>query len=197
MSKKQQRIQIILISIGLLLILVTYFYYPYLKKVELTEDQILQKDLEKTADDDKITFFESVEHNGFYDLNKPFRIKSEKAYILNNEPNIVYMTNMHVILHLSDGRIINIVSDKGIYNKETYDCFFEDNVKATDGETIILADYLNLLTSEDTAVAYNNVYLTNEEGSLQADKVDYDFETEIYTVKMWSSNEKVKIKLIQ
>ena len=196
MSKKQQRIQIILISIGLLLILVTYFYYPYLKKVELTEDQILQKDLEKTADDDKITFFESVEHNGFYDLNKPFRIKSEKAYILNNEPNIVYMTNMHVILHLSDGRIINIVSDKGIYNKETYDCFFEDNVKASDGETNIFAKNLDLLAADNVLKIYNNVSLNYPTGTLQADKIDYNFETKFFKVSMFDDNA-VKVKVIK
>ena len=196
MSKKQQRIQIILISIGLLLILVTYFYYPYLKKVELTEDQILQKDLEKTADDDKITFFESVEHNGFYDLNKPFRIKSEKAYILNNEHNIVYMTNMHVILHLSDGRIINIVSDKGIYNKETYDCFFEDNVKASDGETNIFAKNLDLLAADNVLKIYNNVSLNYPTGTLQADKIDYNFETKFFKVSMFDDNA-VKVKVIK
>jgi len=196
MSKKQQRIQIILISIGLLLILVTYFYYPYLKKVELTEDQILQKDLEKTADDDKITFFESVEHNGFYDLNKPFRIKSEKAYILNNEPNIVYMTNMHVILDLSDGRIINIVSDKGIYNKETYDCFFEDNVKASDGETNIFAKNLDLLAADNVLKIYNNVSLNYPTGTLQADKIDYNFETKFFKVSMFDDNA-VKVKVIK
>ena len=196
MSKKQQRIQIILISIGLLLILVTYFYYPYLKKVELAEDQILQKDLEKTADDHKTTFFESVEHNGFYDLNKPFIIKSEKAYILNNEPNIVYMTNMHVILHLSDGRIINIVSDNGIYNKETYDCFFKDNVKASDGETNIFAKNLDLLAADNVLKVYNNVSLNYPTGTLQADKIDYNFETKFFKVSMFDDNA-VKVKVIK
>ena len=47
------------------------------------------------------------------------------------------MTNMHVILHLNDGRIVNIRSNKGRYYKTTYDCFFENNVRATDGETEI------------------------------------------------------------
>ena len=39
MKKKQQNIQIILISIGLLLILITYFYYPYMKRTKLIENQ--------------------------------------------------------------------------------------------------------------------------------------------------------------
>ena len=76
------------------------------------------------------------------------------------------------------------------------DCFFENNVKAIDGETTILAENLDLLATEDSATVYNNVFLTNDKGSLRADKVYYDFETKHYQVSMFSDN-KVKIKLIK
>ena len=72
MKKKQQKTQLILISIGLLLILLTYFYYPYMNKDKLLEDQFVLEDLEKTLDDDKVTSFENVEYEGLFDLNKPF-----------------------------------------------------------------------------------------------------------------------------
>ena len=39
------------------------------------------------------------------------------------------------------------MSDKGKYNKVTYDCFFEKNVKATEGETEIFAENLDLLAT--------------------------------------------------
>ena len=55
--------------------------------------------------------------------------------MLNEEPDVVYMSKMHVILYLSDERIVHITSDEGKYNKITYDCFFEKNVVAEDGET--------------------------------------------------------------
>ncbi len=125
MKKKQQKIQIALISIGLFLIISTYFYYPLMKKAELAKDQPQQKELKKNTTYDKRTFFEDVEYKGLYDLNKSFIIKSEEAYILNEEPDIVYMNTMHVILHLNDGRIVNITSNKGSYNKRTYDCFLK------------------------------------------------------------------------
>jgi hypothetical protein len=44
---------------------------------------------------------------------------------------------MHVILYLKNGRTVNIISNKGKYNKTTQDCFFEEDVKATDGETVL------------------------------------------------------------
>ena len=188
MKKKQQKIQIALISIGLLLIISTYFYYPLMKKAELAKDQLQQKKIDKNIIHDKRTFFENVEYKGLYDLNKPFIIESEKAYILNEEPDIVYMNAMHVILHLNDGRIVNIVSNKGSYNKRTYDCFFEDEVRATDGKTNIFADNLDLLATKNSVNIYNNVRLNDPIASLQADKIDYDFETKLFKVSMFDDN---------
>ena len=196
MKKKQQKIQIALISIGLLLIISTYFYYPLMKKAELAKDQLQQKKFEKNITHDKTTFFENVEYKGLYDLNKPFIIKSEEAYILNEEPDIVYMNTMHVILHLNDGRIVNIISNKGSYNKSTYDCFFEDEVKATDGETNIFADNLDLLAIKNSVNIYNNVRLNDPTASIQADKIDYDFETKHFKVSMFDDNA-VNMKVIK
>ena len=196
MKKKQQKIQIALISIGLLLIISTYFYYPLMKKAELAKDQLQQKGLEKNITHDKTTFFENVEYKGLYDLNKPFIIQSEEAYILNEEPDIVYMNTMHVILYLNDGRIVNIISNKGSYNKRTYDCFFEDEVKATDGKTNIFADNLDLLAIKNSVNIYNNVRLNDPTASLQADNIVYDFETKHFKVSMFDDNA-VSMKVIK
>ena len=57
-------------------------------------------------------------------------------------------------------------------------------------------DNIDLFASESTASVYNNVFLTNDEGSLQADKVYYDFDAEHYRISMFS-DKKVKIKFIQ
>ncbi len=196
MKTKQQKIQIALISIGLFLIISTYFYYPLMKKAELAKGQLQQKELKNNTTYDKKTFFEDVEYKGLYDLNKSFIIKSEEAYILNEEPDIVYMNTMHVILHLNDGRIVNITSNKGSYNKRTYDCFFEDEVKATDGKTNIFADNLDLLATKNFVNIYNNVRLNDPTASLQADKIDYDFETKNFKVSMFDDNT-VSMKVIK
>ena len=103
---------------------------------------------------------------------------------------------MHVTIHMRGGRIINITSDSGSYNKSTYDCFFEKNVKATDGKTVILSENLDLLASEDIATIYNNVRLNTEKGLLRADKVEYDFEKKFYRISMFDDT-RVKIKLIE
>ena len=195
MKKKQQNIQIILISIGLLLILITYFYYPYMNKAKLIENKSATKDLERILEDQS-TSFKNVQYKGLYDVDKPFTIMSEEAYILDEEPEFVYMANVHTILYLADGRIVNINADKGKYNKVTYDCFFEQNVKATDGETKIFAENLDLLATASSVEIYNSVFLDYATGKLQADKINYNFETKYFKVSMFD-DKSIKMKVIQ
>ena len=196
MKKKHQKLQLILISIGIILILLTYFYYPHMNKDKLLKDQFPREDLEKATDDIQSTTFKSVEYKGIYDLDKQFSVKSEKAYILDGDPDVVYMTNMRVILYLKNDRIVNIISNRGTYNKVTHDCFFEEDVKATDGKTIILAENLDLLATENFVKVYNNVKLNDPTGSIQADKIDYDFETKYFKVSMFD-DKSIKMKIIQ
>ena len=195
MTTNKRIVQLSLISIGLFLILATYFFYPMFIKNKFFEEETVKENVIAT-DGKESNAFENVQYKGIYDIDKQFTIKAEKAYILKKDPDIVYMTNMHVALDMDDGRVIIITSDKGRYNKVSYDCFFENNVKAIDGETTVLAGNLDLLATEDTATVYNNVFLTNDKSSLRADKVYYDFETKYYQVSMFS-DKKVKIKLIK
>ena len=196
MKQKQKKAQIILTSIGLILLLITYFYYPYMKKVKFTDNQVVQKDGSNTPDIDQGTSFENIKYEGLYQINNTFSVMSEKAHILNKEPDVVYMTNMHVILYLDNGRIVNILSNKGRYNKVTYDCFFEDDVRATDEETKIFSDNLDLLATEDSVKIYNNVIVNYPEASLRADKIDYDFVTKYFKVSMFD-DKAVKIKVLK
>ena len=196
MKKKQRRLQLILVSIGLLLFCLTYLLYPNIIKKKLVVDQSISKDLSETATTDKTTTFNNLEYKGIYNFNKPFRVKSKKAYILNEEPDIVHMDSMHVILYLNNERIVNITSDKGRYNKKTYDCFFEKNVKATDENTIILAENMDLLATENSINVYNSVFLDHPTGKLQADKIDYNFETKYFKVSMFD-DKTIKMKVVQ
>ena len=196
MKKKQRRLQLLLVISGLLLFVLTYLYYPSLNRDKIFEKQYLKKDFEKTLDKNQATTFRNIEYKGIYYIDKPFTVKSENAYILNEEPDIVYMNNMQVILYLNDGKIVNIISDKGRYNKETYDCFFEQNVKATDGSTKIFAENLDLVATKNFAEIYNNVNLDYISGYLQADKIVYDFETKYFKVSMFQ-DETVKMMGIQ
>ena len=189
MKKNQRGMQFGLISLGLFLIIATYFYFPSIKKDKILKDQTANKETQKIEGIGESTYFENLEYKGLYDLDKPFSIKSKDAYILSKEPNIVYMENMHVILYLSENRIVEITSLKGRYNKENYNCFFDQDVLATDGETVITSNNLDLLATKNIMKIYNNVNLDNPTSSLQADKIDYNFKTKYFKVSMFDDKE--------
>ena len=195
MKRKQQKAQLVLISIGLLLILLTYLYYPRMNKNKLQDDQFVQKDSEKTLNDAQSTF-ENVEYEGITSTMQRFSVKAENAYILDENPNLVFMKKMRVELYLKDGRIVTIISDRGRYHKESHDCWFEKNVVVNDGETKIFAENLDLLATEKFVKIYNKVRLNNPTGSLQADQIDYDFETKYFKVSMFG-DKLVKMKITE
>ena len=162
------------------------------KKKTILEDEII-----KLVEGEDANIFENVEYNGVYNLNNTFVLRSDKAKIFSASPNFVLMQKMHVTLFMNDGRVVIITSDSGTYNKVTHDSFFERNVKATDGETIILGDKLDLVSTEKWAQIYNNVIITDRTKSfLKADKILYDFTSELYQVSMLD-NKKVKVKIIE
>ena len=196
MKRKQQKAQLVLISIGLLLILLTYLYYPYMNKNKLQDDQFVQKDSEKTLNDAQSTF-ENVEYEGITSTMQRFSVKSESAYILDKNPDLVFMKKMRVELYLKDGRIVTIISDRGRYHKVSHDCWFVENVVADDGETKIFANNLDLLATENFVKIYQQVKLIHPTGTLQADQVDYDFETKYFKVSMFFDEKTVKMKVFQ
>tara|TARA_B100001964_G_C13999631_1_gene494398 strand:- start:128 stop:724 length:597 start_codon:yes stop_codon:yes gene_type:complete len=198
MKTNRKLIQTFLVSLGFLIIFVTYLLYPKIEKNRLKgsvveNEQPLIKDKDNENQGSK---FEELEFRGFYNFDNPFLIASEEAIISPENSNIVYMTNIKITIEMNDGRTVIIVGDKGKYNKATYDCYLENNVIASDGETEILSDNLNLLSSKDSASIYNNVVVNNENGQLKADKVDYNFESKYYKISMFK-DKRVKIKLIE
>tara|TARA_B100000029_G_scaffold478482_1_gene524630 strand:- start:90 stop:704 length:615 start_codon:yes stop_codon:yes gene_type:complete len=202
MTNKQQKIQTLLLLIGFILVIGTYFYYPNIKKNKMFEDKSgiaeLEKPEEDVSEENLNTRFKNVEYQG-YNLDNPFVLKSEEAFVLNeNEPHILYMVNMHLILYLKNEKQIDIRSDKGRYNRESNDAYFENNVKAVEspGNTLISAENLNLLSTSSLAQIYNDVNLTYEDGSfLKADSIEYDFERKKLKVSMFNE-ERIKMKVI-
>ena len=195
MKPNRKTIQFILLSLGVLLIFGTYIFYPKFNKT-IDEENLVEKKKETTIDSKKSNTFKNVEYKGLYNTDTPFTVKSEVAHILKSDPDLINMTHMKAVIEMNDGRIIIITSDRGKYNKLTYDSYFEGNVKLTDGKTIVLSENLDLLASEDYAYIYNDVSITNENGFLLADKIDYNFETEKYNITMFD-NDKVKAKIIE
>jgi len=176
--------------------MITYLYVP---KIE--QNKFKEKTTQKTEDlkDSPIeaeNFFTNVVYEGNYQVKNSFIIKAEKAKVLTDEPNIVYMNNMHVTLTLSSGKTVIITSESGRYDKLNYNIFFESNCKTTDGATILKSDNLDLV-ADQFAKVYNNVVLEDDtENYIKADLIKYDFESKQYEISMFENKKQIKVKLV-
>jgi len=166
-----------------------------MNKDKLQDDRFVQKDSEKTLNDSQSTF-ENLEYEGLTSNKQKFSVKSESAYILDEDPNLVFMKKMRVEIYLNNGQTVVIISDRGKFHKESNDCWFVSNVVVDDGETKIFAGNLDLLATENFVKVYNKVRLNHPTSSLQADQIDYDFETKYFKVSMFN-NKMVRMKVMR
>ena len=196
MKIKIKSLQIILISVAVILLMITYFYIPKIEQSQL-EEKTLQK-IEDASDSPIKTesFFTNVVYEGNYQVKNPFVIKATKAKILADAPDIVYMNNMHVTITLTTGEIVVITSEAGRYDKINYNIFFENNCEAISGDTILKSDNIDLIADEYAKV-YNNVVLEDDsESFIKADLIKYDFESKKYEISMFENKKKIKAKII-
>ena len=195
MKKNIIFIQLGLLFIGIVLVFFFYFY-PNMKASKLKEKTI-QKEIAGNETDTIIkNEFTNVIYKG-ENAGNIFTIHADKAEI-RKDADLIYMKNMFVTIVLGDEDWI-IECEVGTYDKTTYDITCSKNMKAasSDGHTTIYSQNLNFIADE-FATIYNKVSIIDKEGfELQSDRIFYDFESKIYKVNMFNTDEDVKIKLIK
>jgi len=195
-SDKNKILQIILLSFGLMLIVITYFLYPQIKQKQTevhlnkTEEESVEYQKEKT------NVFENVEYKGFDANNNSFVIVAKNAHTEEENANLIYMKGVKSTFFFKDGRVIVITSETGTYDKVNNDMSFQTNIKITDGIDTITADNADFLSSKSLALIYDNIEYNSYRGLLKADNIHYDLQEKILKISM-NDDKKIKMKLIK
>ncbi len=202
MTKRKKKLLFIQISIFLFATILLYFAYNDGNKIDkktlIKPEDKQNAPLEKNASNN----FEDVEYKGV-DLNgNRYVIQSEKARFELDKPELIDMKVMHAIFYFKDGSILKIWGDYGTYNNQTKDMEFRENIIATrENENLkdrekdyLYADNLDYLNSEGLLSIYGNVVTESIEGSIIADKIKIDLESETLNASMFD-NSKVKVKV--
>lgn len=175
-KKKLRLTQLTLLIIGILVIYTTY----YNEKSNLdkriiskkTEEKVKKQQIEETSESGDIFF--NVEYTGL-DLNgNRYSLNSKEAYLDELKTEIVYMKNVHAIFYFKNDTVLNIWSDRGIYNNKNLDMKFENNVKAKYLESDLTAEKAEYSNSKSYLTIYENVKVDDIRGNLVADKLLFD-----------------------
>ena len=173
--RKQILIQIFL-SILVLIILV--FVYQKYFKTELEKDAIIKenstKNNEKNNQENNLIniTYDSIDREG-----RKYIITAETGNFEENEPDLIYMTNVNAKIILLDGSIIYINSLKAEYNSSSYDTKFNQNVELKFLEHAIFSQNLNIFFQKNLIEAFDDLTYKNSNIIMLADKIEIDLLT--------------------
>ena len=171
--KKKLRItQFFLLILGLIIIYLTY-YNRESSNTDLVDDKLIKKTLKDGNESDEDLFF-NIEYTGLDLRGNRYLLKSKKARLDEEKPEIVYMDDVHAIFYFKDNTILYIWSDKGVYNNKNFDMKFSENVRAEYLESKLFAEKANYSNTENYLSIYENVRIDDIRGNLIADKLLFD-----------------------
>ena len=174
-KKKIKLIQLSLFVLGTLIIIFTYW-----NKDRFTDDKIIslekQKEIEKQLQNEanKENVFYNIEYTGLDLSGNRYILKSDEAYSDNLNKNEVHLSTVHAIFYFKDGTNLNVWSNEGLYNNNTFDMEFRKNVRAIYQDSKLYAGKANFMNSKGLLTITEEVKINDIRGKMQADKLIFD-----------------------
>ena len=191
-ARKKTAIQLMLLTVGFLLVVFIYFLNPANKKQEKMLEDI--SDIKDTGSDiENKNIFENLEYRGVDKNKNEFVIFSEYSEFKTEEPSIINMKNVSCFFYFKDGTILEIRSKTGIYNNVTLDMSFEENVNMFYMDNSLVSDKADFSNENNNLIIEGNVTTQSQKGELMADKLNFDFSDKKLKASMYNED-RVNIK---
>ena len=188
----------VLIQISLLLvILVTclFFYRLFFKNLSIELDNVKENEQNnKILPNKNKNQINDLVYKSNYSGNSKYIITAEFGKFIQDNPDLMLLTNVKGVITLNDSDTIKISSKKASYNSINYDTNFYQNVLITFDNHQIYSDNFDLFFDKKISTIYNNVIYKNLNTTLHADKIDIDLITKDSKIYMLNKSEKIKIK---
>ena len=193
---KLNKIKFIQISLLLLAFFLIFFtYFSNLKKKQPSTNLDQTKTVETDKQKEKaVNTFVDVQYGGFDKNGNRFVIGSRYANFEIERPEIIRMEQILCNFYFKDGTNLTIISNYGVYNNVTDDMEFTKNVKMNYLENVLFSEKANFFNVKNELLIEGNVKTTSPEGELQADKLDFNLDSEKLKISMYN-DEKVNIKV--
>ena len=182
-KKRLRLIQITMLILGILII-----FFTYLGKNEKQENKIITKETqEKIKEQMQLQnqqgdVFYNIEYSGLDLAGNRYILKSKEAISDKNNPEIVFMKFVEAVFYFKDNTVLNVWSEKGIYNNKTLNMNFENNVKANyEGSELFAqkAEYSNL---KSYLTISEDVKINDIRGAIVADKLLFDIKKQTLNI---------------
>tara|TARA_B100001564_G_scaffold358496_1_gene377315 strand:+ start:444 stop:1046 length:603 start_codon:yes stop_codon:yes gene_type:complete len=158
--------------------------------LDIKKNNLLNKDkIKKNIDNEILNLtFEKFDSNG----NK-YLINAQKGILDNENPEIIYMSDIEAsLIYLNNDKLV-ISSNKAIFNKENFKTTFSKNVKLIYQEHLLESDNLDFLINKNIAIFKDNVKYYNQDIEAFSDIVIINLLTKEIDIKS-INQKKIRIK---
>tara|TARA_X000000950_G_scaffold184114_1_gene222991 strand:+ start:1478 stop:2086 length:609 start_codon:yes stop_codon:yes gene_type:complete len=195
---------IIIIQITLLVSALILLFLTYTNFSDNSENKIFTNDI-KSKIDKKIKKEEQTSGNIFYDIEYSGLDLSGNRYILKakeaiNDDSVEGLLNLKFVnafFYFKNNKVLNISSDKGLYNNKTLDMTFEKNVYGIYEGSTLLSEKAEYFNSKNILIVTENVKVNDIKGQVLAEKLVFDINKntlDISSTKNRKVNANIKIK---
>ncbi len=186
--------QIILFILGIFIIFYTYYNRSQLEQIITPENQKKISNSLKDQNNDSIDVFYDIKYSGIDLAGNRYILTSKEAINNKTNPELVNMKFVEVNFYFKDDTILNVFSDSGVYNNKTLDMLFEKNVKAFYEGSELYADKANYSNIESFLEISDNVTVSDQRGTLIADKLLFDIKKQKLNIISFNNN-KINAKI--
>ena len=191
-------LQLILFFFTLLIVLITFNIYFNNNDGDIENLSTLQKKSENIlggvdSKNNKENLIKDIYYISKDNSGNTYEISSKEGKIDVQDPSIIYMTDVTAKLLFIDTDPINITSSYAMYNNETYETEFYENVNIRYPKHNIKTNNMNLSTEKNLATLNGNIFYKGLDMELLADKVEIDLITKVSRIFMDNKYKKVKI----
>ena len=194
-KKKLRIIQLVLLTLGLLIIFLTYVQNQRSLEDEIVSSEIqnkIKKQLENQSDE--ADSFYNIEYTGLDLAGNRYILKSEEASSNRENQEIVNMKFVEAKFYFKDDTVLQVKSDFGIYNNKTLDMNFKGNVIASYEGSQLFAQKAEYSNSKGYLIISDKVKINDKRGTMVADKLLFDIKKQ--TLNIASGNdEKINANL--
>ena len=176
---------------------ITFVYLKFFKKqnfVEVENKEVIEREISaiKEMEDEKSLII-NLEYKSFDAQGNKYIIKSKSAKKTKEKNEILELEDVSAIIYLKGKSPIYILSDFAIYDKQTLNTKFFNNVEINHDDINVESENLDLLYEDKFVSLYNITKAKNDNLELIADKIEYNLLTKDLSINMYSSNNKIKI----
>ena len=165
------------------------------KKIKTQSSKSLIQDVNKLADEDKPNLMHKIKYTSKEILGDIYIVDAEEGYIKSDDLETIIMKGVSAKIKIKNSSSIIVLADHAIYNKDTYNTNFYENIIMTYENSIINCDKFDLDFDKKIAILSDNIIYKNLNTKMIADKIELNLITK--ELKIFMNDKKKKLNLLR